>query len=101
MAMELLRLALAGGPRRVTNDNGASAIDPMVAGVDVTGRDLDGSATTVVQLLLDDDDPRFDHSLLDGPLVAEIVDAAGAVIGREPFDHDRFRRQLRAEREAG
>jgi hypothetical protein len=54
-----------------------------------------------VQVLLDDDDPAFDRTLLDAPLVAAVHDANGSMLAREPFDHDAFRRQLRYERDAG
>jgi hypothetical protein len=55
----------------------------------------------VVQVLLDDDHPDFDPALLDQPLVAELHGPDGSLVAREPFDHDRFRRQLLAERDAG
>jgi hypothetical protein len=69
-----------------------------VVGVDVAERTIDGRPWTVVQLLLDDDHPLFDRTLLDAPVVAEVVDREGVVIAVEPFDHDRFRRRLHQER---
>jgi hypothetical protein len=100
--VELFRVELTGAPVRADSATaGWSAELPGVLGVDVAARVLDGTEWTVVQVLLDDDHPGFDHALLDGPLVAELIGADGDVIAREPFDHDRFRRQLRDERHAG
>src|SRR5690349_20469098 len=70
-------------------------------GVDVRGRSIDGQDQTVVQILLDDDRPGFDPTLLDAPMVAELTDPDGRTVATEPFDHDRFRQRLRAERDAG
>lgn len=100
--MELLRIDLTGGVDRRTwegppFDDGV----PGVIGVEVTGTTVDGQVHVVVQLLLDDDVPGFDRALLDAPLLAEVVDPAGDVVAREPFDHDEFRRRLLAERQAG
>jgi len=99
-AVELLRIDLAGEPVRVTFD-GDGAVPPGLLGVDVAATALDGEAHTTVQLLLDDDTPGFDDSLLDAPLVVDLVDGGGSVAARELMDHDRFRRQLRAERDLG
>ncbi len=71
-----------------------------LVGVDVSSRDVDGVAHTVVQLLLDDDVAGFDRGLLDGPMIAELADG-DRVVAREAFDHDVFRRRLLAERQAG
>jgi hypothetical protein len=99
--MELFRILLDGRPHRVANQNGSTGTGPGVVGIDVAPRELDGVEHTVAQLLLDDDHPLFDRALLDGPIVAELIARDGAVLAREPFDHDRFRRQLQAERDAG
>lgn len=100
--MELLRLELTGGPVRVlTEDSGSAAAGQGLLGVDVTGRAVDGSPRTVVQVLFDDDLPGFDRSLLDDPIVAELIDPDGRPVAREPLDHDAFRRRLNSEREAG
>jgi hypothetical protein len=97
--VELLRVHMTGAPVRV---DATSTTIPGVLGLDVARRDVDGLPYTVVQLLLDDDHPWFDPTLLDGAVVAELIsDADGAVLAREPFDHDGFRRRLRAEQESG
>lgn len=70
-------------------------------GVDVSPTEVEGRPQTVVQLLFDDDQVGFDRTLLDGPMVAELHRDDGGIAAREPFDHDRFRRVLHAEREAG
>lgn len=98
----MLRIELDGRPvRRLADDADAAAAATGVIGADVAARDVSGDPRTVVQLLLDDDRPGFDASLLDGPLVAELVGPDGEVAAREPFDHDRFRRKLAAEHAAG
>jgi hypothetical protein len=99
--MELARIDLTGAPVRIERGSGASPLAPDVLGVDVTGRVIDGVAHTVVQLMLDDDRPGFDPNLLDSPVLAELVNADGALQARELADHDRFRRALQAERAAG
>lgn len=106
--MELLTTPLAGGPTQVmVRDQPATGSPHGVLGVDVATRTIDGRAWTVVQLLLDDDHPLFDRSLLDGPIVAEVRThghgeaSHPVVLAVEPFDHDAFRRQLLAERDAG
>lgn len=98
--MELLRIDLAGTATRV-NFDGASPGPTGVLGVDVAPTVIDGAAHTAVQLLLDDDAPGFDAGLLDGPVVVDLVTSSGVVLARELLDHDRFRRQLRAERDLG
>jgi hypothetical protein len=99
--MELFRLELDGSPRRAGgNGTRLGVAPPGVAGVDVAPRTVAGEPFTVVQVLFDDDDPAFDRTLLEAPLVAELVTPEGETWHREPFDHDRFRRQLAAERRA-
>jgi hypothetical protein len=95
-----VQLELDGRPRRELTDARQLARTGLV-GVDVAETQVDGAPRTVVQLLFDDDQPSFDRTLLDAPIVAEVVGADGAPLAREPFDHDAFRRQLRAEQEAG
>ena len=100
--MDLARLELTGRPAQALAEDERSPLGRHgVLGVDVTGREVDGRQHTVVQILLDDDRPGFDATLLDGPLVAELRGPDGTVLAQEPFDHDRFRRQLQAERRAG
>lgn len=99
--MDLLRLELIGGPGRVETAPGSPAWERGVLGVDVTARPVEGIEHTVVQVLFDDDAPAFDRALLDAPLVAELRDPRGNVVVRELFDHDRFRRELLAEQQAG
>lgn len=104
----LISLDLHGGPAQsMATDELALTGPPGVLGVDVAARTIDGRHWTVVQLLLDDDHPLFDRTLLDAPVVAE-VRTHGQGAGSEPttvafeaFDHDAFRRTLLAEREAG
>jgi hypothetical protein len=103
--VEVARIPLTGHPVRVERGAapevpGADLLGIDLFGVDVAGRDVDGSPHTVVQVLLDDDASGFDRTLLDGLLVAEVLDG-DTVRAREPFDHDAFRRRLHAEREAG
>jgi len=101
---ELISLPLVGGPAQVlARDQPARTGPHGVIGVDVAARTIDDHHWTVVQLLLDDDHPLFDETLLDAPIVAEVRGrhGAGAVIALEPFDHDVFRRQLQHERQAG
>jgi len=103
-AVELVRAALEGGPTQVMVDAAAHGEGRCgVLGIDVAARTIDGRHWIVVQLLLDDDHPGFDRSLLDAPVVAEVRGrhGDGAVLAMEPFDHDAFRRQLQAERAAG
>ena len=99
--MDLLRLELIGGPGRVETSIGSPAWERGVLGVDVTGLAVEGVDHTVVQVLFDDDAPAFDRELLDAPLVAELRQPSGDVVVRDLFDHDRFRRDLRADQEAG
>jgi hypothetical protein len=99
--MELARVALTGAPVRVEAADGPEALGPGLLGVDVAASTVDGEPHTVVQVLLDDDRPGFDRTLCDDLLVSEVVGPDGAVLAREPFDHDAFRRRLLAERESG
>lgn len=99
--IELARLPLAGRPARRMADEPGPALGPGVLGVDVSPRSVDDVAHTVVQLLLDDDQAGFDQSLLDTPVVADVLAADGTLVARELFDHDRFRRRLRRERDDG
>ncbi len=99
--MDLLRLELIGGPGRVETAPGSPASARGVLGVDVTDITVEGEEHTAVQVLFDDDVPGFEVSLLDGPLVAELRNPAGDVVVRDLFDHDRFRRELLAEQQAG
>lgn len=102
MNATLAQIELSGRPAQFLAEDERPAMGRHgILGIDVAGRTLDGREHTVVQVLLDDDRPGFDPTLLDGPLVAELRDPDGAVLTQEPFDHDRFRRQLQAEREAG
>ena len=100
--MELASVDLSGTPTQVMAEDAGSPMGRHgVAGIDVRGRVIDGNDQTIVQVLLDDDRPGFDATLLDAPLVAELTGADGTSIAQEPFDHDRFRQRLRAERDAG
>jgi hypothetical protein len=106
--MELISIPLAGGPAQVmVQDLPAVAGPHGVLGVDVASRTIDGHHWTVIQLLLDDDHPLFDRTLLDAPVVAEVrthghADCGSPVaLALEPFDHDAFRRRLADEHAAG
>lgn len=106
--MELISTPLAGGPTQVMAQDLPAVTGPHgVLGVDVASRTIDGHQWTVVQLLLDDDHPLFDRTLLDAPVVAEVRthghEGCGTpvTLALEPFDHDAFRRRLAAEHEAG
>ena len=108
VADELISVELDGGPAQVlTAEQATLEGPPGLVGVDVATTAIDGHATTVVQLLLDDDHPLFDRTLLDAPVVAELRThghgrgAAPVVLALEPFDHDAFRRQIAAEAAAG
>jgi hypothetical protein len=98
---DLLRLELIGAPGRVETAPGSPAAERGIVGVDVRGMSIDGTAHTVVQVLFDDDVPGFERALLDQPLVAELRTPGGDVVVRDLFDHDRFRRDLHAEQQAG
>jgi hypothetical protein len=97
--MELFRVPMYGSPVRAEPDP-ELPVDGML-GLDVTGGVVEDAPRTVVQLLLDDDAAGFDRSLLDAPIVAELVDGLGRVVAAEPFDHDGFRRRLDEERRSG
>lgn len=102
MTAELATMELSGRPVQMMAEDAGSPMGRYgVIGIDVAPQVLDGAEQTVVQILLDDDRPDFDRSLLDEPMVAELSRADGEVLAREPFDHDRFRQRLLAEREAG
>lgn len=90
-----------GRPAQMQTTPGSPEFSAGVLGAALSPKEIDGQEHTVVQLLLDDDQPGFDTELLDCPLVAEIRTPAGDVVTRELFDHDRFRQQLHAERAAG
>jgi hypothetical protein len=99
--VELARITLTGAPVRVERVNGSSTLSTDVLGIDVAERIIDDVAHTVVQVMLDDDRPGFDPTLFDAPVLAEVTGGDGALLARELIDHDRFRRALRAERDAG
>jgi hypothetical protein len=106
--VELISTELAGGPVQVMTAALPAVTGPHgIVGIDVAARTIDGHHWTVVQLLLDDDHPLFDRTLLDGPVVAELrthghgEQSHPVVLALEPFDHDVFRHQLLAERQAG
>ena len=107
MTDELITASLHGGPTQAMATEAVGSSPPGVLGIDVASRTIDGHSWTVVQLLLDDDHPLFDPTLLDAPIVAEVrthghgEGSAPAVLALEPFDHDAFRRTLLAERQAG
>lgn len=102
--VELISLDLEGGPVQVLTAEQPAITGPHgVVGVDVSARSIDGTHWTVVQLLLDDDHPLFDPSLLDAPVVAELRGrhGEGAVLALEAFDHDAFRQRLLHEHAEG
>lgn len=99
--MELLRIRSMGRPAQMQTAPGSPPFEHGVLGAAMSPKPIDGNEHTVVQLMLDDDRPGFDRSLLDCPLVAEIRTPGGEVLTRELFDHDRFRQGLRDERVAG
>ena len=102
MNAALAQIELSGRPAQFLAEDERSPLGRHgVLGLDITGRVIDGQPQTVVQVLLDDDRPGFDPTLLDGPMVAELRDPGGAVLAQEPFDHDRFRQRLLDERRAG
>jgi hypothetical protein len=100
--MDLATLPLTGGPTRAMTADGPAITGPHgVLGVDVATSTIDDRPWTVVQVLLDDDHPLFDPTLLDAPMVAEVRAPDGSVVALEPFDHEAFRQKLRRERDAG
>ena len=99
--MELLRLELSGRTGQVETPPGSPPHELGLLGVDVSTLVLDEVEHVVVQALFDDDTPGFDRTLLSHPLVAELLGPDGSLVLRELFDHDRFRQDLRAERDAG
>lgn len=90
-----------GRPAQMQTAPGTPPYEGGILGAAVSPKLIDGDEHTVVQVMLDDDRPGFDRSLLDCPLVAEICTPAGDVVTRELFDHHRFRQELHAERAAG
>ncbi len=80
---------------------GEATYEVGVLGLALSPKMIDGGEHTVVQLMLDDDRPGFDRTLIDCPLMAEIQTPAGDIVTRELFDHDGFRQRLHAERAAG
>lgn len=100
--MELISFDLTGAAVQVLTPSGGEAPAVIgIVGVDVAARRVEAADHTAVQVLLDDDQVGFDRTLLDGPIVVELVDASGTVVAREPLDHDRFRRRLKAEHDVG
>lgn len=99
--MLLAEIELAGSPVRVMAADDGAQLAGDVLGVDVTRRRIGGAEHTVVQVLLDDDRPAFDRALYDAPVLVDVVGRDGELVGRELLDHDRFRRALRDERDAG
>jgi len=123
--MALLRLALSGSSHRFHSDATSGVVEKVgILGVDISPRTVGDSHFTVVQVLLDDERPDGDRSLLSCPLVAEvtrppaggILDTVAAatleeseprlpsdpdVVASALFDHDAFRRKLKAETDAG
>lgn len=98
----LARTGLSGGRARVApGDNGSTYVGQGVLGLDVAPRQIERTDYTVVQVLFDDDEPDFDRTLLEEPMVAELRDEHGDLLVREPFDHEQFRQQLLQERQAG
>lgn len=107
-SMELISVPLAGGPAQVLTADQPVLDGPHgVIGVDVGTSTIDGHHWTVVQLLLDDDHPLFDRTLLDAPIVAEVRTHGhgpgneAVALALEPFDHDAFRQQLQREHTSG
>lgn len=99
--MRLFDTELHGEPVRVLAADDPRLTAVGLAGVEVVGRRIEERDHTVVQVLLDDDAPGFDTTLLDAPVVVDVVAADGTLITRELLDHDATRRQLQAERLAG
>lgn len=110
---ELARVALTGEAVQHMAGAPGTSLAHGVLGVDVRGRVVEGTPHVVVQLLLDDDVADVDSSLLDAPLIAEVLatdtdegatdtgSGTDAVIARELFDHDAFRRRLHEDRRRG
>ena len=96
-----MRIRSMGRGAQVQTPPGSPEFERGVLGAAISPKAIDGSEHTVVQVMFDDDRPGFDRSLLDCPLVAEVRAPADDVVTRELFDHDRFRRDLHAERAGG
>ena len=90
-----------GRPTQMQTAPGSPAYEAGILGAALSPKMIEDTEHTVVQVMLDDDRPRFDRSLLDCPLVAEMHTPDGDLLTRDLFDHERFRRQLREERDAG
>lgn len=106
--MALLRFVLNGSGHRFHSDASSGVVEQTgVLGVDISPRTIGDTNYTVVQVLLDDERADGDLSLLSCPLVAEVArPAAGEdeepeVVASALFDHDEFRRKLKAEQDAG
>ncbi len=97
----LARIDLTGAPLQLMAHDAPGVLADGLLGIDVSAGSVEGTVHTVVQVMLDDDRPGFDRTLLDGPLLADVIDAGGSLVARELLDHDRFRRELLAEREQG
>ena len=97
----LARIDLTGAPSQLMAHDAPGVLSEGLLGVDVRAGSVEGTDQTVVQVMLDDDRPGFDPTLLDAPLLADVVDATGSLAARELLDHDRFRQELRTEREQG
>lgn len=105
-AVALLRIHLTGAPLRFHADVTGGVVEEVgILGVDVSPREIAGVQYSVVQLILDDERRDDEGSLLDSPLVADVVppdaDESAAPMARALFDHDEFRTKLRREHEAG
>lgn len=111
--MALLRFQLSGAAHRFHSDVTSGVVDKIgVLGVDISARTVGDTNYTVVQILLDDERPDGDLSLLSCPLVAEITRPPGPaqsesdelkesdVVASALFDHDQFRRKLKSEVDA-
>lgn len=99
--MELIRIRSMGAPAQMQTAPGDPPFETGVLGVALSPKEIDGSEHTVVQVMLDDDRPGFDRTLLDCPLMAEIRTPAGDIVTRDLFDHDDFRHRLHRERADG
>lgn len=97
--MELLKVELSGQAAQAETATGSGPYDLGLLGLAVHPKEIDGLDHTVVQLMFDDDRDGFDPSLIECPLVAEVRSETGDLVARELFDHDGFRRRLRADRQ--
>ena len=106
--MALLKFSLTGAGHRFHSDATSGVVEQIaVLGVDISPRTVGESNYTVVQMLLDDERPDGDLSLLSCPLVAEVTrpavmeDDEPDVVASALFDHDEFRQKLLEEQNAG